>query len=81
MRFSHDPLVGIDTFYLAIKFQILNGYRAVKRLTVVQQPILKLNKYTVLEHILIISEHQSTIFVSLVLFNMCMESLSKVGDS
>jgi hypothetical protein len=36
MIFRHDHLVGIDVFYLAIKFQMLNRYRAVKWLTVVQ---------------------------------------------
>ena len=73
MRFRHDPLVGIGIFYLAIKSQMLNRCRAVKWLTVVQQPILKFNKYTVYEYVLIISEHQSTTFMSPVIFNLCME--------
>ena len=73
MRFRHDPLVGIGIFYLAIKSQTLNRCRAVKWLTVVQQPILKFNKYTVYEYVLIISEHQSTNFMSPVVFNLCME--------
>ena len=73
MRFRHDPLVGIHIFYLAIKSQILNRCRAVKLLTVVQHPILKFNKYTMYEYILIISEHQSTNFMSPVVFNLCTE--------
>jgi len=73
MRFRHDPLVGIRIFYLAIKSQALNRCRAVKWLTVVQQPILKFNKYTVYEYILIISEHKSTNFMSPVVFTLFME--------
>jgi len=73
MRFRHDALVGIGIFYLAIKSQTLDRCRAVKWLMVVRQPILKCNKYAVKEYILIISEHQSTDYVSLVLFNLCME--------
>ena len=49
MSFRHDPLVGIGIFYLAIKFQMLNRSRVVKWLTVIQQPILEFNKYTVKE--------------------------------
>jgi len=81
MRFRPDPLVGIGIFYLAIKSQMLNRCRAVKWLMVVQQPIRKLNIYNVYQCILIISEHQSTNFVSPVLFNLCTESLSKIGNS
>ena len=81
MRFRHDLLVGISIFYLAIKSQTLNRCRAVKWLTVVQQPILKLNKYTVYDYILIISEHQSTNFIYEVVFNLCTEKLSNVGNS
>jgi len=47
MRFRHDYMVAIDICYLAIKSQIFNRSRAVKWLTVVQQPILKCNEYTV----------------------------------
>ena len=80
-RFRHDPLVGIRIFYLAIKSQTLNRCRAVTWLTVVQQAILKFNKCTVYEYILIISEHQSTNFMSPVVFDVCTELLSKVGNS
>ena len=73
MRFRHDSLVGIGIFYLAIKSQMLNRCRAVKWLMVEQQPILKFNKYTVYEYILIISEHQSTNFMSPVVFNLGKE--------
>jgi len=73
IRFRHDPLVSISMFYLAIKFQMLNICRAVKLLTVVQQPILKFNKYTVYVYILIISERQSTYFIPPVIFNLCTE--------
>jgi len=73
MKFRHDPLVGIRIFYVAIKFQMLNRWRAVKWLTVVQQPILKFNKYTVSEYILIISKHHSTNFLSPVIFNLYTE--------
>jgi hypothetical protein len=73
MSFRHDPLVGIDIIYLAIKSQTLNSGRVVKWLSVIQQPILKFNKYTAYEYILIISEHKSTNFVSLVLINLCGE--------
>jgi hypothetical protein len=62
MRFRHDPLVGIGIFYLAIKSLMLKRYRAVKWLTVVRQPILKVNPYTVKEYILSVSEHESTHF-------------------
>jgi len=71
MRFRHDPLVGIGIFYLAIKSQMLNRCRAVKWLTVVQQPILKFHEYNVSEYILIRSKHQSTNLVSPVLYNLC----------
>ena len=73
MRFRHDPLVGIRIFYVAIKSQTLNRCRVVKWLMVVQQPMLKFNKYTVYEYILIVSEHQSTNFMSPVVFNLCTE--------
>jgi len=73
MRFRHDPLVGIGIIYLAIKSQTLNRSRVVKWLTVIQQPILEFIEYTVKEYILIVSEHESTNFVSPVLFNFCAE--------
>jgi hypothetical protein len=81
MSFRHDSLVGISIFCLAIKSQTLNRSRVVKWLMVIQQPILELNEYTVKEYILIVSEHESTSFVSSVLFNLCAEKLSKVGNS
>jgi len=81
MSFRHDPLVGIGIFYLAIKTKTLNRSRVVKWLTLVQQPILELNKDTAKVYILIISEHKSTNFGSPVLFNLSAESLSKVGNS
>jgi len=40
---------------------------------VIQQPILELNKYTVNRYILIVSEHESPNFLSLVLFNLRVE--------
>jgi hypothetical protein len=73
MSFRHDPLVGIGIFYLAIKSQMLNRSQVVKWLTVKQQPILELNKYTVYEYVLIISENESTNFVSPVLINLRAE--------
>jgi len=73
MRFRHDSLVGIHIFYLAINSKTLNRCMAVKWLTVVQQPILKFIKYTVYEYVLIISEHQSTNFMSSVIFNLLTE--------
>jgi hypothetical protein len=79
MRFWHDPLVGIGVFYLAIKSQTLNRCREVKCSMVVQKPILMPDEYTVEEYILIIFEHQSTNFVSAVLFALCMEYLITVG--
>jgi hypothetical protein len=81
MSFRHDSLVGIGIFYLAIKSQTLNRSRVVKWWMVIQQPILELNKYTVKEYILMVSEHESTSFVSSDLFNLCVEKLSKVGNS
>jgi hypothetical protein len=73
MRFRHDPLVGIGIFYLTIKSQTFNRSRVVKWLTVIQQPSLEFNQYTVKEYILIISEHKSTNFVSPVHFNLRVE--------
>jgi len=73
MRFRLDPLVGIDIIYVAIKSQMLNRCRAMKWLTVVQQPILKCTNVTVYEYILIISEHQSPNVVSPVLINLYIE--------
>jgi hypothetical protein len=70
MTFRHDPLVGIGIFYLAIKSQTLNRSRVVKWLMVIPQPILEFDKFTVMEYILIISEHESTDFVSPVLLNL-----------
>jgi len=81
VRCRHDSLVGIEIIYLAIKSQMVNWCRAVTWLTVVQQPRLKFNKYTVFEYIQIISEVQSTNFVSAVLFNLCMDMLIEVGNS
>ena len=69
-RFRHVLLVGSGIFYLTIKSQTLNKCRAVKWLMVAQQPNLKFNKYTVLDYILIIYKHQSTNFVSPVIFNL-----------
>jgi len=60
--------------------QMINRSRAVKWLTVVQQPIRKFDKYTVYEYIVIISEHQSTNFLSPVVFNLYTEWLFKVGN-
>jgi hypothetical protein len=73
MSFRHDPLVGIGIFYLAVKSQTLNRSRVVKCLTVIQQPILEFNKYTVKEYILIVSKQQSTNLASPGLFNLCRE--------
>jgi len=73
MSFRHDRLVGIGIFYLAIKSQTLNRSQVVKWLMVIQHPILELNKYTVYEYILIISEHDSTNFVSPVLITLRTE--------
>jgi hypothetical protein len=73
MCFRHDPLVGIGRVYLAIKSQTLNRRCVVKCLMVIQQPILQFNKYTVYEYILIISEHESTNFLSPVLINLRTE--------
>jgi len=81
IRFRHDPFISISILYLTIKSQMLNRCRALQWLTVLQQPILKFNKYTVYECILIISEHQSTNTVSWVLFKLCTEQLSKVWNS
>jgi hypothetical protein len=81
MRFRHDPLVAIGIFYLAIKSQTLNRSRVVKWFMVIQQQILELIQFTVSEYILIMSEHESSNFVSLVLINLRMENLSKVGNS
>jgi hypothetical protein len=55
MSFRYNPLVGIGIFNFAIKSQTLNRSRAVKWLTVIQQPILGFHTYTVKEYILIIS--------------------------
>jgi hypothetical protein len=63
-------LVGIGIFYIAMKSQTLSRSRVVQWLTVIQQPIVKFNTYTLCEYILIISEHQSTNFVSPVLINL-----------
>jgi hypothetical protein len=81
MKFWHDFFVGISIFYLAIKSQTLNRCRAVKWLMVVPQPIVKGNNYTVYEYILIMSEHQSTKFISSVIFELCTDYLTKVGNS
>ena len=70
MKFRHDPFVGISIFYFAIKSRTLTRCWAVKWLTVVRQSILKFNKCTVKEYIVILSVHQSTNFVSPVLFNL-----------
>jgi hypothetical protein len=70
MRFTHHSVVGICIFYLPNKSQTLNRGRAVKWLTLVQQPIVMFKKFTLHQYILIISEHQSTILVSPVLFNL-----------
>jgi len=70
VSFRHGPLVGIHIFYLEIQSQMLNSIWVVKWLTVLQQLLLKFHKYTVYESILIIFEHQSTIFRSPVLFNL-----------
>jgi len=52
---------------------MLNRSRVVKWLTVVEQPILEFNIYTVNGNILIISEHKSTNFGTPVLFNLSAE--------
>jgi len=66
----HNCLVGIGIFYLAIKSQTLNRSSVVKWLMVIQQPILEFNKWNVKKYNLIISEHESTNFVSPVHFNL-----------
>jgi hypothetical protein len=57
MRFRHDSLVGIGIFYLTIQSVTLNRCSVVQLLKAVQQPILKCNGWSVIEYILIISEH------------------------
>jgi len=61
-------------------FQMLNRSGAVDWLLVVQQSILMFAKYTIYEIILIISKHQSTTYLSIVLSNLYTEMLSKVGN-
>jgi hypothetical protein len=73
ISFRYDPVVDIGIFYLAIKSQTLNRCRAVTWLTVIQQPIMEFNEYTVDEYILIISAHEFTNFMSPVLFNLRAE--------
>jgi len=73
MRVRYSPFVAIAILCLVIKSQALNRHRAVKWLMVVQQPIQKIDKYMVKEYILIESQHQSTKFMSPVLFNLCLE--------
>jgi hypothetical protein len=80
MNFMQDLLVGIGIFYRAMKSQTLNRSRVVKWLLVRHQPILEFNKFTVKEYILIMSESESTNFVSPVIFNLCAEYLSKVRN-
>jgi hypothetical protein len=70
ISFWHDPLVGIGIFYLAIKSQKLKRSRIVKWLTVIKQPILEFDTYTVKEYILIVSEHKSTNCMCAVLINL-----------
>jgi len=43
IRFRHDPLDSIGTFYVAIMVKRPNRSRAVKLFTIEQQPILKFN--------------------------------------
>jgi hypothetical protein len=81
MSFRHDPLIGIGIFYGAIKSETLNRCGAVEWLTVIQLPILEFNEFTITEYIMIISEHESTKFMSSGLINFCPEELSKVGNS
>jgi len=81
MSFRHDTLVGIGIFYLPIKFQMLNRRRVVIWLTVIQQSILELNIYTGHEYIVMIFKHESTNFVTPVLFKMHTKKLSTVGNS
>jgi len=81
MQFRNDPLVGIGIFYLPMEFHMVNRSRDVKWLMVVPQHILKFDKYTIQEYILIISKHPSTDFVSAVGFSVCTESLSKWRNS
>jgi hypothetical protein len=73
MRFRHDPLFGIGKFYLVIKSETLNRSRVVKWLTVIQQPILELNNYTVKDYILIESENKSSNFVCPVFLDLRAE--------
>jgi hypothetical protein len=73
MSFRHDPLVGFGIFYLAIKSQMFNRSRVVKLLTVIQQPILKLDNYNDYEYIMIRSEYKSSNFVSPFLFDLSAE--------
>jgi len=52
--------------------QMYNGSSTVTLLIVLaKQCILKLDKYTIYEYILIQSKHQSTNIVSPVVFNLC----------
>jgi len=75
MRIRHALLVSIGIIYLALKSQMLNRYGAVKWLMAVQQPILKIDQYTIYEYIVIISEHQSTNVMSPAALNWCTELL------
>jgi len=45
--FWSDPMIHIAIFYLAIQYQMLNRGGAVKRLIVVYQSMLILDKYMV----------------------------------
>jgi len=73
MNSSHDHIVGIGIFYLAINSQMLNRYRAVKQMIVIQQPNLMFNKYAVSTYILLTSKHKATNSVCPILFNLYTE--------
>jgi hypothetical protein len=69
ISFSQDTLVGMFILYFTIKFQILEWIWIEKWTTVIQQPILKINKHCVKGYISILAKYQSTDIVFPVLFN------------
>jgi len=74
MLWDPDMIPWLALLYSTLQSsQTLNRCKAAKWLMVVQQPIVKIDKCTVYEYILIISEHHSTNLLPPVPFNWCTE--------
>jgi len=81
MSSRRDPLVGIGIFYIAVKFQTLNGSWVVEWFTVPQQPLQQRHMFSITVYIRIVSKLESTNPFSPVKFQSRPDKLNIVENA